>query len=299
MAERYLTKILIPECTGKIEALKRSGGTPDVTEKDVLSKDAEKKLGDQLQRQADKILSKSTLTEADAIDIGRKIKRDIAKRHGLYKKEDTDVSQPLRISGKVLELGTMRFTSSGIELDRELSDLDRFALDFIKILQRHTSYVLVSGYVAILLGRARASEDVDVIISRLPPTATTALHADLVAGGFESLTADAREFGTYLSDGIPVRFARKGTVIPNAEVKQAKNRFDDLALTDAMTMKLPVGSLRISPLELQIAFKEAVLKSPKDIEDSQHLRAIATGHLEEKRIQQLKEQLHDFFYPGE
>ncbi len=31
----------------------------------------------------DKVLSKSKLTENDAIEIGRKIKRGIAKRHGL------------------------------------------------------------------------------------------------------------------------------------------------------------------------------------------------------------------------
>lgn len=33
----------------------------------------------------DKILSKSKLTEQDALEIGRKINREIAKRHGLIK----------------------------------------------------------------------------------------------------------------------------------------------------------------------------------------------------------------------
>ncbi|MBI4154648.1 hypothetical protein HY498_01015 [Candidatus Woesearchaeota archaeon] len=32
----------------------------------------------------DKILSKSKLTEADAEDIGHKIKRGIAKKHGIF-----------------------------------------------------------------------------------------------------------------------------------------------------------------------------------------------------------------------
>ena len=32
----------------------------------------------------DNLLSKSELTEKDAIDIGRKIKREIAKKHGLF-----------------------------------------------------------------------------------------------------------------------------------------------------------------------------------------------------------------------
>jgi len=60
----------------------------------------------------------------------------------------------------------MKFISdSDIKIDRELSDLDRFALSFIKILRNHTDYVIVSGYVSIILGRARASEDIDVIIA--------------------------------------------------------------------------------------------------------------------------------------
>ena len=33
----------------------------------------------------DKLLSKSKLTEQDALEIGRKINQGIAKRHGLYK----------------------------------------------------------------------------------------------------------------------------------------------------------------------------------------------------------------------
>lgn len=33
----------------------------------------------------DKLLAKSTLTEEDALEIGRKIKQGIAKKHGLVK----------------------------------------------------------------------------------------------------------------------------------------------------------------------------------------------------------------------
>jgi len=33
----------------------------------------------------DKILAKSTLTEKDAIDIGKEIKKGIAKKHGIVK----------------------------------------------------------------------------------------------------------------------------------------------------------------------------------------------------------------------
>ena len=64
--------------------------------------------------------------------------------------------------------GSMKFIDKKtIHIDRELSDLDTFAVNFTKILQKHTAYVIVSGYVAILLGRARASEEIDIIIPRI------------------------------------------------------------------------------------------------------------------------------------
>ena len=37
----------------------------------------------QILKEMDKILSKSELTEKDALEIGRKIKHNIAKKHGL------------------------------------------------------------------------------------------------------------------------------------------------------------------------------------------------------------------------
>ena len=51
--------------------------------------------------------------------------------------------------------------------DRELSNLDKLVLKFIKILEKHVDYVIISGYVSILLGRSRATEDVDVFINKI------------------------------------------------------------------------------------------------------------------------------------
>lgn len=62
----------------------------------------------------------------------------------------------------------MKFVSKDIiELDRELSDLDLFTLEFIRILRKYCKYVIISGYVSILLGRSRSSEDVDIIIPKI------------------------------------------------------------------------------------------------------------------------------------
>ena len=190
----------------------------------------------------------------------------------------------------------MKFTNSTIEIDRDLSDLDRFALDFIKILEKHTQYVIVSGYVSILLGRARASEDIDVIIPKIKFSEFQSLYADLKQNGFYCLNAEKdSDIFEYFTDDIAVRFAKRDMIIPNIEMKWIKNKFDELALEKTLTVKLPKGNIHISHLELQIAFKEMVLKSPKDLEDARHLREVAEGFLDKKLIQQYREMLHDFY----
>lgn len=183
-----------------------------------------------------------------------------------------------------------------IKIDRELSDLDRFTLDFIKILEKYVEYVLVSGYVSILLGRARVSEDVDIIIQKIDFSTFQALFDKLKANDFYCLNAekDSKIF-EYLQDDLPVRFAKKDKIIPNIELKWAKHRFDRFALENTIYVKLPKAELKISNLELQIAFKEEVLKSPKDLEDAEHIKNIAKGYLNNKLIQKYREMLRGFY----
>jgi hypothetical protein len=190
----------------------------------------------------------------------------------------------------------MRFIDkTTLEIDRELSDLDRLALDFVTVLEKHTSYVIVSGYVSILLGRARASEDIDIIIPKIAfPTLKKLVH-DLKEKGFYCINEEKdSDIFECLTEGIAVRFAKQNTMIPNIEMKWAKNTIDEVTLQTHLTVILPMGTLRISQLELQIAFKEMVLRSPKDREDARHLRKIAEGYLDNKLLQHYKEMLRDF-----
>jgi len=183
-----------------------------------------------------------------------------------------------------------------IEIDRELSELDSFALDFIRILEKHTKYVLVSGYVSILLGRSRASEDVDVIIPKISYGEFESLYKDLIDGGFICLNVeDVKSVYSYLQDEVAVRFAKTEKVIPNIKFKWAKNKFEDDALNYSIVVKLPEGKLKISPLELQVAFKQEVLKSPKDLEDARHIERVAENYLDDKLINRYKESLREFY----
>ena len=183
-----------------------------------------------------------------------------------------------------------------IQIDRELSELDKFTLDFVKILEKYVNYVLVSGYVSILLGRARVSEDVDVIIQKIDFSTFQALYKELKKNNFYCLNAEKDStIYEYLSDNLAVRFAKKGKTIPNVELKWIKHKFDNLALENTIDVKLSKGCLKISHLELQIAFKEEVLKSPKDIDDANHIKEVAKEHLDSKLIQKYREMLRGFY----
>ena len=183
-----------------------------------------------------------------------------------------------------------------IEIDRELSELDKFTLDFVKILKKYANYVVVSGYVSILLGRARVSEDVDVIIQKIDFSTFQALYEELKKNTYYCLNAEKDStIYDYLSENLAVRFAKKDKTIPNVELKWVKHKFDKLAVKDAIDVKLSKGDLKISHLELQIAFKEEVLKSPKDLDDANHIKEVAKEYLDDKLIQKYKEMLRGFY----
>jgi len=183
-----------------------------------------------------------------------------------------------------------------IEIDRELSELDKFTLDFVIILEKYASYVLVSGYVSILLGRARVSEDVDIIIQKIDFPTFQGLFKELKKNNYYCLNAEKDStIYDYLSDNLAVRFAKKDKTIPNVELKWVKHKFDKLAVEDTIDVKLSKGDLKISQLELQIAFKEEVLKSPKDLDDANHIKEVAKEYLDNKLIQKYKEMLRGFY----
>lgn len=71
-----------------------------------------------------------------------------------------------------------------LKLEKPLNELDKFVFRFIKVLEKHIDYVIISGYVAILLGRSRATEDVDMFIKPLPREKFIELYTELKEAGF-------------------------------------------------------------------------------------------------------------------
>ena len=105
-----------------------------------------------------------------------------------------------------------------IILERELSELDKFVLEFINILKRHVKYVIISGYVSILLGRSRGTEDVDLFLEKVGKEKFLKLYKELDEGGFWCLnTSNSGEAFDYLESPI-FRVAEKDSPIPFSPV---------------------------------------------------------------------------------
>src|SRR3989344_6713171 len=62
----------------------------------------------------------------------------------------------------------IRFSKNSIAFEKEINNLDKLALEFTSALNKcKIKYVIISGYVAILFGRSRASEDIDLLMERI------------------------------------------------------------------------------------------------------------------------------------
>src|SRR3989344_5491965 len=105
----------------------------------------------------------------------------------------------------------INYSKDRIEFEKELNPLDRFVIDFCSILNKFKiKYVIMSGYVAILFGRNRSSEDVDMFIEEIDFKKFKAVWNELVKNFSCVNTDDVEEaFYTYLKEVNQIRFSRK------------------------------------------------------------------------------------------
>ncbi len=179
----------------------------------------------------------------------------------------------------------LEFSRKKIVLNREEFAIDRFARKFAAHLEKlKMSYVFVSGYIAIAFGRSRNTEDVDLIVEKVPfPKFEKLWHS--LSLEFECINAPSSKaaYEEYLLNGSAIRFALKGQFIPNVEFKFPKGRWDGYALENRVRLVLNGKPLFISPLELQIAFK-GYLGSEKDLEDARFLYRLFVTHIDRPRL---------------
>ncbi len=166
----------------------------------------------------------------------------------------------------------IEYTPSGIVFEKELNELDLLTLDFVKCLDKaNISYSIISGYVAILFGRSRNSEDIDIFCEVISKESFSVLWKYLHQS-FECIITnqETEAYKDYLCHDLALRFSRKEKYVPNVELKFVKSDLDKKSLSEAKTVILNKKFLKISPLEIQIPFK-LYLGTEKDIEDARFL----------------------------
>jgi len=173
----------------------------------------------------------------------------------------------------------------GYILDKELNGLDKFAINFVKVLNKlKINYVIISGYVSILLGRSRASEDIDMFIEELTYEDFLKLWAELL-NKFKCLnTEDSKEaYEDFLKVGDSIRFSLPDSPIPNMEIEFPNSDNAKWILLNKIKVILNQNVLEISKLEQQIAYK-LVLGSEKDIEDAKYIYDLMIKELDLKLL---------------
>ncbi|MEK6819982.1 MAG: hypothetical protein AABY03_02195 [Nanoarchaeota archaeon] len=174
--------------------------------------------------------------------------------------------------------------------DREIGELDKFVMEFLQILEEYTDYVIISGYVSILLGRPRTTDDIDVFIKPINKGIFLKLYNELKRSGFWCLNAeDGNEIFDYLKDGYSIRFARTNYGTPNFEVKFPKDALDEETFDNFLTVIHPKFKIKISSLERQIAFKRYYLSSDKDIEDALFIEKLFKGQIDYNKVNKFEE----------
>ncbi len=173
---------------------------------------------------------------------------------------------------------------------KERTILDRFAEDFVDIVEKHAKYIIVSGFVAIAHGRSRGTEDVDLIIERIGKETFKTMHNDLLLAGFECIQSEDPDviYDDYLKEKTSVRYIRKGHFLPEMELKLARDELDEYQIKTRKKLPLTGLDLYFSSIEMNIAFKEELLTSEKDIDDAEHLRIIYSDVLDENEIIRIK-----------
>lgn len=178
-----------------------------------------------------------------------------------------------------------------MRLVNDMNILSSTCNKFCDVLEKHTKYIVVSGFVAISTGRSRGTEDIDVIISKLSKNEFIQLHLDLEKNDFECIQGkNASElFDFYLKENLSIRYILIGQLLPDMEIKMSKDALDEYQIEHRVKIPLSGLNLWFSSIETNLAFKEELLKSEKDLEDAKHLRTVFEGEINEKEVNKIKE----------
>jgi hypothetical protein len=185
----------------------------------------------------------------------------------------------------------IKIIGNEIRLDgKVLNDLDKEVIRFVKILG--VKYVIISGYIAILFGRPRTTEDVDIFVEIDDFRTFDAFYKRLVSDGYYCMSnGNSKELYGQFREGLPLRIAKNDIVFPNFEVKKPVSDSAKIAIEERKIIRFGSTSLYISPIDLQIAYK-LYLGSDKDYEDARFLYLNLGSHLDRKGLKEFIAELN-------
>jgi len=183
-------------------------------------------------------------------------------------------------------MGGIELRDGTLFVGREPNRLDELAIEFSEILdEMSVDHVYVAGYVSILAGRARSTEDVHVLVERIDEATAEQLATRLDEEGFWGAAMPLSSTYEMLSHGDPVWVAPQDQVTPHLELKFVGDEFDRASLENAITARIDGHEVPIGPLELQIAYK-LHLGAQKDLEDAVHLYTLFEESLSTERLEE-------------
>lgn len=182
-------------------------------------------------------------------------------------------------------MGGVELQNGTLIVERAPNRLDELAIEFSELLDEFgIEHVYVSGYVTILAGRARATEDIDVLVETIDAKTASELARELTESGFWGPAMPLSSMNEMMDQGGDIWVARDETITPHLEVKVVRDEFDRASLENAMTARIGDSTIPIGPLELQIAYK-LYLGAQKDIEDAVHLYTLFAETLSVARLE--------------
>jgi len=134
----------------------------------------------------------------------------------------------------------LKYTKNILSIDNKvLTELDKFVINFTNILNKYCNYVIISGYIPILFGRTRGTEDVDVFIEHTDKKKFVNFYNNLIKNNYYFLNPE-NENGLYemLEEKLGIRAAIKDTIIPNIEMKFIKDDIDSFTLKNHVNVIL-------------------------------------------------------------
>ena len=188
-------------------------------------------------------------------------------------------------------MGGIELRDGTLVVERAPNRFDDLAIKFSEILTEFgIEHVFVAGYVSILAGRARSTEDIDVIVERLSAARTDDLVSALDAADYWGPAMPLEEMYGNLSAGTNTWVAPDGQTTPHLEVSFPTDRYDRASLEKALAAQIGGHELPIGQLELQIAYK-LHLGTRTDFEDAAHLYVLFRESLSEPALERWVEDL--------